>query len=173
MFDKDPYILDEVADSDFKSKSIFTISRDINNKIVYNLINKIKNFLGYKYSKEYCFVVFLKDSVTKDYRGSVTLKFYEKLEKNRKYQIYLNDPLFGNSEIERLLKTRSENIQGVSNFYDCIVLINNNKSYKNIKISQYVKAMKKNGAIFDYWSLLKNNKAKFSKLNKKIKYFQL
>ena len=59
MFDKkDPYILDEVIDSDFKSKSIFTISRDINNKVIYNLINKIKKFLGYKYKKEYCFVVF-------------------------------------------------------------------------------------------------------------------
>ena len=119
-------------------------------------------------------VFLLKDTpVTKDYRGSVTLKFYENLRKNRKYQIYLNDPLFGNSEIERLLKTRSGNIQGVSNFYDCIVLINNNRFYKNIKINEYAKALKNNGALFDYWSLLKKNKSKFSKLNKKIKYYQL
>ena len=59
------------------------------------------------------------------------------------------------TQSERLLKTRSGNIQGVSNFYDCIVLINNNRFYKNIKINEYAKALKNNGALFDYWSLLK------------------
>ena len=48
---KDPYILDEVIDTDFKNKSIFTISRDINNKIVFNLIENIKTFLGDKNKK--------------------------------------------------------------------------------------------------------------------------
>ena len=76
-------------------------------------------------------------------------------------------------KIERLLKTKSGNIHGVSNFYDCIVLINNNRLYKNIKIKEYAKALKKNGALFDYWSLLKKKKAEISKINKKIKYFQL
>lgn len=172
---KDPYILDEVIDSDFKSKSIFTISRDINNKIVYNLIGNIKKLLGDKIKKRIllCGISFKGYPVTKDYRGSVTLKFYEILRKNKNYRIYLNDPLFGSSEIERLLKTKSGSIHGVSNFYDCIVLINNNRLYKNIKITEYAKALKKNGALFDYWSLLKKKKAEFSKINKKIKYFQL
>ena len=173
---KDPYILDEsVIDSDNKSKSIFTISRDINNKIVYNLINSIKKLLGNGKKKKIllCGISFKGFPETKDYRGSVTLKFYELLKKNKNYQIYLHDPLFTNKEIVRLLNTRSGNIHEVSNFYDCIVLINNNNFYKKISFNQYSNALKKNGVIFDYWSLLKKNKNKFSKINKKIKYFQL
>jgi len=173
---KDPYILDEsVINSDNKSKSIFTISRDINNKIVYNLIDNIKKLLGNSIKKKIllCGISFKGFPETKDYRGSVTLMFYEILKKNKNYQIYLHDPLFTNKEIVRLLNTRSGNIKEVSNFYDCIVLINNNKFYKKITFNQYVKALKKNGLIFDYWSLLKKNKNKFSKINKKIKYFQL
>ena len=65
--------------------------------------------MGYNIKKNIALWYFFKGyPVTKDYRGSVTLKFYENLRKNRKYQIYLNDPLFGNSEIERLLKQEVE-----------------------------------------------------------------
>ncbi len=173
---KDPYILDEsVIDAGSKSKSIFTISRDINNKIVYNLIKSIKKLLGNRTKKKIllCGISFKGFPETKDYRGSVTLKFYELLKKNRNYQIFLHDPLFTNKEIVRLLNTRSGNIHEVSNFYDCIILINNNNFYKKISFNQYTNALKKNGVIFDYWSLLKKNKNKFSKINKKIKYFQL
>lgn len=173
---KDPYILDEsVINSDNTAKSIFTISRDINNKIVYNLINSIKKSLGNKIKKKIllCGISFKGFPETKDYRGSVTLKFYELLKKNKNYQLYLHDPLFTDKEILRLMNTKSGNIEKVSNFYDCIVLINNNNFYKKISFNQYANALRKNGVIFDYWSLLKRNKNKFSKINKKIKYFQL
>ena len=101
------------------------------------------------------------------------MKFYELLRKNQNYQIYLHDPLFTNKEIKRLLNTKSGNIKEVSNYYDCIVLINNNNFYKKITFNQYTKALRKNGLIFDYWSLLRKNKSKFSKVSKKIRYFQL
>jgi UDP-N-acetyl-D-mannosaminuronic acid dehydrogenase len=173
---KDPYILDEaVVNLDKKSKSIFTISRDINNKIVFNLINNIKKLLGKKIKKKIllCGLSFKGYPETKDYRGSVTLKFYEYLKNNKNYQIYLHDPLFTEKEIIRLLNTKSGSILNVSNFYDCIVIINNNNYYKKITIKQYSKALKKNGSIFDYWSLLKKNKNKLLKTNKQIRYFQL
>lgn len=172
---KDPYILDEsVIDRGEKSKSIFTISRDINNKIVKNLIFNIRNLLGNRKKRVLlCGISFKGFPETKDYRGSVTLKFYELLRKNQNYQIYLHDPLFTHKEIKRLLNTKSGNIKEVSNYYDCIVLINNNNFYKKITFNQYTKALRKNGLIFDYWSLLRKNKSKFSKVSKKIRYFQL
>ncbi len=172
---KDPYILQEsIIDKGKKSNSIFTISRDINNKIVQNLISNIKKLLGNRKKRILlCGISFKGFPVTKDYRGSSTLKFYESLRKNKNYKIYLHDPLFTNTEIEKLFNSRNGHIKDVSNYYDCIVLINNNNYYKKITFNDYSNALKKNGLIFDYWSLLKKNKNKFSKTDKKIKYFQL
>lgn len=172
---KDPYILQEsIIDKGKKSRSIFTVSRDINNKIVQNLISNIKKSLGNKKKRILlCGIAFKGYPQTKDYRGSSTLKFYESLRKNKNYKIYLHDPLFTDNEIERLLNTRSGHIKDVSNYYDCIVLVNNNNYYKKITFNEYANALKKNALIFDYWSLLKKNKIKFSKTSKKIKYFQL
>ena len=74
---KDPYILDESISKNKDTKSIFTISRDINNKIVFNLINKINKLLGSRKTRKIllCGLSFKGYPETKDYRGSITLVF--------------------------------------------------------------------------------------------------
>lgn len=172
---KDPYILDESISKNKDSKSIFTISRDINNKIVFNLINRINNLLGTKKRRKIllCGLSFKGYPETKDYRGSITLVFFQLLKKNSNFKVFIHDPLFAPEEIQKLLGINSENFNNNENEYDCIIIMNNNKFYKNTDPQIYSKLLKKDGIIFDYWSSLKNKFNKIKKLNRRSKYFEL
>ena len=172
---EDPYILDESISKNKDSKSIFTISRDINNKIVFNLINRINNLLGTKKRRKIllCGLSFKGYPETKDYRGSITLVFFQLLKKNSNFKVFIHDPLFAPEEIQKLLGINSENFNKNENEYDCIIIMNNNKFYKNTDPQIYSKLLKKDGIIFDYWSSLKNKFNKIKKLNRRSKYFEL
>ena len=172
---KDPYILDESISKDKNTKSIFTISRDINNKIVFNLINKINKLLGSKKTRKIllCGLSFKGYPETKDYRGSITLVFFQFLKKNKKFKVFIHDPLFDSLEIKKLLGVESENLVKSKNEYDCIIIMNNNRFYKNTNPNIYANLLKKDGLIFDYWSSLKNKFKKIKKLKKNSKYFEL
>ena len=172
---KDPYILDESISKNKNTKSIFTISRDINNKIVFNLINRINKLLGTKKNRKIllCGLSFKGYPETKDYRGSITLIFFQFLNKNTKFKVFIHDPLFAPQEIKKLLGIESENFNKSKNEYDCIVIMNNNRFYKNTNPNIYANLLKKDGFIFDYWSSLKNKFKKIKKLKKNSKYFEL
>ncbi len=172
---KDPYILDESISKNKDTKSIFTISRDINNKIVFNLIDKINKLLGSKKTRKIllCGLSFKGYPETKDYRGSITLVFFQFLKKNKNFKVFIHDPLFNSLEIKKLLGVESENFGKIKNEYDCIIIMNNNRFYKNTKPNIYANLLKKDGLIFDYWSSLKNKFKKIKKLKKNSKYFEL
>ena len=142
---KDPYILDESISKNKDTKSIFTISRDINNKIVFNLVSRINKLLGSKQKRKIllCGLSFKGYPETKDYRGSITLIFFQLLKKNTKYQVFIHDPLFNPQEIKKLLGINSENFKKNENEYDCIIIMNNNKFYKNTNPKVYANLLKK------------------------------
>lgn len=172
---KDPYILDESISENNNTKSLFTVSRDINNKIVFNLIGRIKKLLGSNKKRKIllCGLSFKGYPETKDYRGSITLMFFEYLKKNSNFKIFIHDPLFDKKEIERLLEIGGEDFIESQNKYDCIIIMNNNKFYRNTKPENYANILKNDGIIFDYWSLITNKFKKIKKINKKARYFEL
>ena len=94
-FTKDPYILEESILQQ-KNKSLFSISRDINNKIVYELIKKIILKFKGKNKKNLliCGLAFKGYPQTKDYRGSISLVFFEKLNKIKNLNVKIHGPTF-------------------------------------------------------------------------------
>ena len=172
---KDPYILEESIQKR-QDKSLFSISRDINNKIVDELIKKIVNKLKGKVKKNVliCGLAFKGYPQTKDYRGSVSLIFFEKLSKIKNLNVKLHDPLFSPKEIKRLLNVGSEDFKKNSNFYDCIIILNNNTYYKKLNYQKYCKILKNNALIYDYWSLINKSKLKkIKKIKDKVEYINL
>ena len=158
---KDPYILEESI-LQKKNKSLFSISRDINNKIVYELIKKIILKFKCKNKKNLliCGLDFKGYPQTKDYRGSISLVFFEKLNKIKNLNVKIHDPLFSQDEINKLLNVDSENFKKTSNYYDCVIILNNNKFYKNLNFKKLAKILKDNALIYDYWSLISESKIK-------------
>ena len=101
------------------------------------------------------------------------LVFFQFLKKNKNFKVFIHDPLFDSKEIKKLLGVESENFGKIKNEYDCIIIMNNNRFYKNTKPNIYANLLKKDGLIFDYWSSLKNKFKKIKKLKKNSKYFKL
>ncbi len=172
---KDPYILEESILSK-KDKSLFSISRDINNQIVDELIKDIVNKFKGKIKKNIliCGLAFKGYPQTKDYRGSVSLTFFEKLNKIKNLNVQIHDPLFSQSEIKRLLNVGSEDFKKTSNYYDCIIILNNNIFYKRLSYLHYAKILKDKALIYDYWSMISKSKiSKIKKIKNKVRYIDL
>jgi UDP-N-acetyl-D-mannosaminuronic acid dehydrogenase len=170
---KDPYILEESILKKNNNKSIFSISRDTNNQIINELVNDIiKKLKGIKNKNILiCGLAFKGYPLTKDYRGSVSLIFFEKLNKIKNFNIKIHDPLFTKNDIKKLLNIDSEDFKKTSNYYDCVVILNNNKFYKKLDFRKYAMIIKNNGLIYDYWSLISQSKIKkIKKIKANLKY---
>lgn len=161
---KDPYILNEVLSS--KKESIFTVGRNINEKIVDVLAKNIVANLGATKRKKILIsgISFKGYPLTKDHRGSAIFRFYKILDKLKYFSVYVDDPLFSKQEVLNFnFKYRDEKIK-----YDCIVFLNNNPLIKKESTRLIRKNLNKSGLIFDFWSVIDDEKIK-----KKYKYFEI
>lgn len=161
---KDPYILNEVLSSN--KQTIFTIGREINEKIVDVLAaNIIKNINNNKKNNILILGISFKgEPLTKDARGSSIFKFYKILNKIKNFDIFVDDPLFSNNEISNL----KFNVANYNKKYDCIIFLNNNPIIKKNSSKIIKRNLNKNGFIFDFWSVIKNKNYK-----KKFNYFEI
>ena len=153
---KDPFIFETFLKS--KKHSIFSIGREINNKITANFCKStIKNFTNVR-KVLICGLSFKGEPPTKDLRGSSSLemvKFFRRAKKNT----FCFDPLFTNDEIKKLGFKPMEKKER----FDLIIVANNNKFFGSKKFTKLLlKITKKKSRVYDCWEILdKEVKKKF------------
>ena len=164
---KDPFILNQELTE--KGKTIFTLIREINEKIVGTLLNVIILKLKKIKTKEkkilLCGLSFKGNPPTKDFRNSSTLRFIKTLNKHKNFKTYLYDPLFDKNE----LKNYGFNPGNFKKKYDSVIILNNHIYFKKITLKKMSKLIKRNGIIFDYWSILSNK----IKKSKKFQFYEI
>jgi UDP-N-acetyl-D-mannosaminuronic acid dehydrogenase len=166
---KDPHILSYVAKKlEYKTKMIDG-GRIVNEFIPYHLglkvIKKI-NAVKKENAEIKIFVIgfaFKGYPETDDIRDSPTLTIVKELKKQFK-NIVGYDPIVSNNEIEKLGVSVTDLENGFLNA-DCVIIVNNHKSYQTMNIDNLLKTSKKNCIFVDCWALFDKLKS-----NPNIKY---
>lgn len=154
---KDPYIF---ADSSRKAGyqvKLPLLSRKISNQMIDYVCEKIDEWVAKNKkikSRIKIFAVglaFKGEPETADIRNSTSIDIIKKLEKYYK-NITVYDPVMKKKEIIKNGFTHSPIKQGFRNA-DCVLILNNHRSYKNWDIYDLAADMKKPGMIFDTWHI--------------------
>jgi nucleotide sugar dehydrogenase len=176
---KDPYILDSsLKISNYKNKKINIFARNINDKSVDILYNRIIKEIDYKEFKKkpkivICGLAFKGDPETDDFRNS-TSYFLAKKIKNKYKKVYIYDAIIKKNNIkkEKFIYERFIN----KNKFDVIILANNHKSFKKWNINSIIKNKLNNNSIiidcwsvFDYDSIITNKNITYLNLSLKKK----
>ena len=161
---KDPYILDYNLKG---TKSIFSYGREINDKILTNLIdnslrkiNKKNNLIK---KVLFCGLSFKGYPVTKDLRGSAFIKFYKKYANQNDIELFYYDSLFNDYD---LLKYKIKKFLFKNQIkFDAIFFLNNSPEFKKISIKKINSIVSKKTHIFDFWRIIYSLKKKLKTKN--------
>lgn len=154
---KDPYILvDSVRKKGYDAK-LPLLARNINDKMLDHVCEKVDTFAKKQKltkSKIKIFAIglaFKGEPETSDIRGSTSMTIINKLKKKYK-NIVVYDPVIKKGEIKKLGLTHNTLNQGFKDA-DCVLVLNNHKSYKDLDIYKLLSTMNKSGMFFDAWHL--------------------
>jgi UDP-N-acetyl-D-mannosaminuronic acid dehydrogenase len=156
---KDPYLLAKsknILETISNYQSIIISGRNVNEKIPKILSEKIKKYLKSmnKTSKETKIFVmgfaFKGEPETSDIRESPTLALIENLIED--YKIYGHDPVVPKEEIEKNNVIPIAIEDGFKNS-DCIIIMNNHKTYRNLDIQKLIQDSPKPCLFVDCWRL--------------------
>ncbi len=161
---KDPYILDYNLKG---KKSIFSYGRDINDKILINLIDnslkKINLNMNVKKKVLFCGLSFKGYPITKDLRGSAFVKFYKKYSNNKDIELFYYDSLFNKQD---LLNYKIQKFMFKNQIkFDAIFFLNNSPELKKISIKKINSITSKKTHIFDFWKIIHNSKTNLKTIN--------
>ena len=154
---KDPFILiDSAKKKGYKAK-LPLLARNINDKMIDYVCKKVDTFAKKNKktkSKMKIFAIglaFKGSPETSDTRESTSLMILNKLKKKYK-NIVVYDPVVKKSDIKKLNLTYNTLNQGFKNA-DCVLVLNNHKSYKDLDVYKLLSTMNKSGMFFDAWHL--------------------
>jgi len=161
---KDPYILDYNLKG---TKSIFSYGREINDKILTNLIDnslrKINKKNNLRKKVLFCGLSFKGYPVTKDLRGSAFIKFYKKYANQNDIELFYYDSLFNDYD---LLKYKIKKFLFKNQIkFDAIFFLNNSPEFKKISIKKINSIVSKKTHIFDFWRIIYSLKKKLKTKN--------
>lgn len=154
---KDPYILIESAKKIRQKARLPRLSREINDKMIDYVFERVSRFIeknNKNRSKIKIFMMgmaFKGEPETSDMRNSTSLDVFRKLKKRYK-NIFVFDPVVKREDLIKNGFKYSSIKNGFSNA-DCVLLMNNHKSYKDLDIYNLFSKMKKPGLFFDAWHI--------------------
>jgi nucleotide sugar dehydrogenase len=156
---KDTYIFMEIAARAGGEAKLTRVAREINEYMPVYVAEKIANFCKANekdLSEVKIFIIgfaFKGEPETSDTRKSSTLDLIKHLKTfNEHIKISGYDPVVSSEEIKKIgvipctLETGFENA-------DCVVIMNNHKSYANMDIYRLLSKMNKQGLFFDGWHI--------------------
>jgi UDP-N-acetyl-D-mannosaminuronate dehydrogenase len=156
--EKDPYILLESIK--IRKKNLIFISRKINENMIEDGLKEISKKINLKKINSACIIglAFKGKPITNDLRGSLAIKIIKKLKKfNNKIDLFGLDPNIKIEEFQTIgLKKFNKKLK-----YDLVIIQNNAEFIKKIGINNLKKNIKKNGIIYDFWSLFNDNSSKY------------
>ncbi len=153
---KDPrYLLNSVSDS--TTPSIIRAAQYINEDMPRHMVERIYNRLDPLDKGTLNFFLagfaFKGEPVTSDLRDSTSLWFLDALKK-KKARITGYDPVVPREELQqldiRIVKNYREGFEGA----DCVVILNNHRSYSTWNLEELVPLMHTPGIIYDSWRKL-------------------
>jgi nucleotide sugar dehydrogenase len=152
---KDPYIFSEVAHRAGISMCLALTGRKTNECIPERLVRKIKKFLEDNHGSGSDFKLFIigfafkGEPETSDMRDSVTLDFLQLLHLPG-LRIFGFDPMVPADEIKALRVSPVSVEEGFCGA-DCVVFMNNHRSYGNLDLIRLLKSMNTPGLVVDGW----------------------
>lgn len=153
---KDPYILVDSAKQKHYIAGLPILSRRINDSMIDYVCAKVSDFIkDNKKSNPKIYIMglaFKGHPETADMRHSTSLKIIDKLKRRYK-NIYTYDPVIKKSDIANKGLKYMSTRQGF-NKADCVLILNNHESYKNLDIYNLLATVKNPCLIYDTWHVL-------------------
>jgi nucleotide sugar dehydrogenase len=154
---KDPYILASSARNIGTQAKLSILARKINNQMIDYVCQKVHAFVKQNRknrSKIKIYVIglaFKGRPETSDMRGSTSVAIIKNLREHYR-NIVVYDPVIKKKEIEKAGFRYSDLDQGFHGT-DCVLVLNDHRSYLNLNIYDLLAKMKKPGLFFDAWQL--------------------
>jgi UDP-N-acetyl-D-mannosaminuronic acid dehydrogenase len=170
---KDTYILKESLYGKKYLPNIALAARKINENLPRELIKKIKNKFLEKNNRKVKKIgllglAFKGDPPTDDIRDSMSLKFYSEIKKVfPKAVVTVYDKLVKKNDFKIYKIKRAKTLESCFFNSDLILILNNHKIFKQMKLSSLGNKMNAQGIIYDCWNLFDRKKVN---LRKDIEY---
>ncbi len=134
------------------------MGRKVNEQMPIYIFKKIENFIK-KTKKQVndikIFIIgfaFKGEPETSDMRDSTTLEMVQLIKNLTSWEIFGYDPIITKDEIEKL-EIKGVSLQEGFQDADCVLIMNNHRSYGDIDILGLLQRMKKPALLFDGWHL--------------------
>lgn len=172
---KDTYILKESLKKNKFLPLISMSARSVNENLLYKVYEYLdKNFFinkkNIRLKISLLGFAFKGDPETSDLRGSISIDFFkilrDKIKKNIK--IYGYDPLVKKEDLKDYKFFLVKDIKEAFVNANLVIILNNNKKFKNLNIKYYTSLMAKNSMIYDFWNLFPLNYIKKNLSDKTI-----
>lgn len=155
---KDPYILIQNFREHGLECPLTVSARRVNEmapRIIYDRSKKILSRLGKSLKKGKIFIVgfaFKGEPETSDLRESTTIWFLNELKKNNARNIWGYDPVVSPGELKKIGIKPCSIESGFKNA-DAVFIMNNHRSYEEMKISGLIGTMRRPALFFDCWRI--------------------
>ena len=155
---KDPYLYYESSSQTNTQAALSLLGRKVNEQMPLYILKKIENFI--KMTKKQVndikiFIIgfaFKGEPETSDMRDSTTLEMVQLIKNLTSWEIFGYDPIITKDEIEKL-EIKGVSLQEGFQDADCVLIMNNHRSYGDIDILGLLQRMKKPALLFDGWHL--------------------
>jgi UDP-N-acetyl-D-mannosaminuronic acid dehydrogenase len=157
---KDPYLLDSSFKQNGMRANVSLAARDINEKTIENVVIRSEDLLkdvGKSLADCKVFVLgfaFKGEPETSDLRDSTTLLFIEELRKNKVNNIWGYDAKITNDELLNL-GIRQATIEEGFMDTDAVFIMNNHRSFSNLRIFELSSLMNQPALFFDGWHIFR------------------
>jgi nucleotide sugar dehydrogenase len=155
---KDSYLLVDSARKGKVRARLPRLSRQINEQMIEYVCGKVNDFVNQhnlQKSRVKIFVIgmaFKGEPETRDTRGSTAVSIASRLAKTYP-KLYAFDPVMNRKAIRDLGFRYASLQQGIKGA-DCVLILNNHKSYRDIPVRLFSSLMHKPAFLFDAWYIL-------------------
>ncbi len=153
---KDPHLYAHSwPESTMPEHTLSRIGRAVNERMIHHIVAKVRNAVRSKAGRKKIFVVgfaFKGEPETSDLRDSTTVDFVRLAKTEKDWDLYGFDPVCQRQEIEQLGVRGASLREGFENA-DCVLFLNNHRSYLDLDIVDLARSMSKPGYFFDGWGL--------------------
>lgn len=154
---KDPHIYISSAQDVGLKAELPRMSRKINESMLMFVFRKIESFINTHKSNNVAKVflvgfAFKGEPETSDLRDSTTVDLSKLMKINTTWELFGYDPTVRKDEIERL-KIKGCGLREGFRDADCVLIMNNHRSYRDLDILGLLELMNKPALLFDAWHL--------------------
>lgn len=154
---KDPYLYSASAREPVFESSLSQLGRRVNEHMPLHLFRKVQSFLEARKAPANAKVfligfAFKGEPETSDLRDSTTVDLLRIIQAKTAWKVHGFDPVINKSELENLGVAGVSLREGFKDA-DCVAILNNHRSYRDMDILGLADTMKKPGLILDTWHL--------------------